>query len=87
MLSQYSEAPHSWWKLVLSGLLAFAFGIAAVALPAGIMFQRFLDVISGHAKPLSGGMTAVAALLALAVLLVRQAADNPLVQARNATLA
>jgi uncharacterized membrane protein HdeD (DUF308 family) len=67
MLSQHS-APRSWWKLVLAGLLAFAFGIAAVGLPAGIMFQRFLDVIFGHAKPLSGGMTAAAALLALAAL-------------------
>jgi hypothetical protein len=71
MLSQHSEAPRSWWKLVLSGLLAFAFGIAAVALPAGIMFQRFLDVISGHAKPLSGGTSAVAALLALVILVNR----------------
>jgi uncharacterized membrane protein HdeD (DUF308 family) len=67
MLSQHSE-PRSWWKSVLAGLLAFAFGIAAVGLPAGIMFQSFLDVISGQAKPLSGGMTAVAALLALAAL-------------------
>jgi uncharacterized membrane protein HdeD (DUF308 family) len=68
MVSQQSEKSRSWWKLVLAGLLAFAFGIAAVGLPAGIMFQRFLDVISGHANPLSGGMTAVAALLALAAL-------------------
>jgi uncharacterized membrane protein HdeD (DUF308 family) len=67
MVSQQSEG-RSWWKLVLAGLLAFAFGIAAVGLPAGIMFQRFLDVISGQAKPLSGGMTAVAALLALGAL-------------------
>jgi uncharacterized membrane protein HdeD (DUF308 family) len=67
MVSQQSEG-RSWWKLVLAGLLAFVFGLAAVLLPAGIMFQRFLDVISGHSKPLSGGMTAVAALLALAAL-------------------
>jgi len=67
MVSQQSEG-RSWWKLVLAGLLAFVFGLAAVLLPAGIMFERFLDVISGHSKPLSGGMTAVAALLALAAL-------------------
>jgi uncharacterized membrane protein HdeD (DUF308 family) len=59
---------RNWWKLVLAGLLAFAFGIAAVLLPADIMFQRFLDVISGHSKPLSGGMSAVAALLLLGAL-------------------
>jgi len=68
MSSQRSEARRSWWKLVLSGLLAFAFGIAAVLLPANIMFGRILDVIFGQAKPLSGGMTAVAALLALVAL-------------------
>lgn len=45
-----------------------AFGIGAVALPAGIMFGRILDVIFGVAKPLSGSMTAVAALLALVAL-------------------
>jgi uncharacterized membrane protein HdeD (DUF308 family) len=67
MVSQQSEG-RSWWRLVLGGLLAFVFGLAAVLLPAGIMFRRFLDVISGHSKPLSGGMTAVAALLALGEL-------------------
>jgi uncharacterized membrane protein HdeD (DUF308 family) len=68
MSSQHKEAPRSWWKLILSGLLAFAFGIAAVLLPANIMFARILDVIFGQAKPLSGGMTAVAALLGLVAL-------------------
>jgi hypothetical protein len=48
--------------LVRSGILAF--GIAAVYFPANIMFGRILDVSFGEAKPLSGGMTAVAALLA-----------------------
>ena len=58
----------SWWKLILTGLLAIAFGIAAMMLPAGIMFGRILDIIFGEAKPPSGGMTAVAALLALVAL-------------------
>jgi uncharacterized membrane protein HdeD (DUF308 family) len=66
--NQSSAAPRSGWKLVLSGLLAFAFGIAAVYFPANIMFGRIIDVIFGEAKPLSGGMTAVAALLALVAL-------------------
>jgi uncharacterized membrane protein HdeD (DUF308 family) len=66
--NQSSAAPRSGWELVLSGLLAFAFGIAAVYFPANIMFGRIIDVIFGDAKPLSGGMTAVAALLALVVL-------------------
>jgi len=65
MSNQTSKPQRSWWKLVLTGLLAMAFGIAAVALPAGIMFGRILDVIFGTAKPLSGSMTAVASLLAL----------------------
>lgn len=68
MPSQHSETPRSWWKLVLTGLLAFAFGIAAVLLPFKIMFMRILDVIFGTAKPLSASMTAVAALLALVAL-------------------
>ena len=68
MSSQHSEAPGSWWKLVLTGFLVIAFGIAAVVLPANILFGRILDVIFGIAKPLSGGMTAVAALLALVAL-------------------
>jgi hypothetical protein len=68
MSDHYSREERSWWKLVLAGILAIAFGIAAVALPANIMFGRILDVIFGQAKPLSGGMTAVAALLALVAL-------------------
>lgn len=64
MWDDYSRKQQSWWKLVLTGILAIAFGIGAVALPAGIMFGR-LDVIFGKAKPLSGSMSAVAALLAL----------------------
>ena len=68
MSSQHSEAPRSWWKLVLTGFLAIAFGIAAVVLPANILFGRILDVIFDIAKPLSVGMTAVAALLALVAL-------------------
>jgi uncharacterized membrane protein HdeD (DUF308 family) len=68
MSSQNSETPRSWWKLVLRGFLAIAFGIAAVVLPANILFGRILDVIFGIARPLSGGMTAVAALLAFVAL-------------------
>jgi uncharacterized membrane protein HdeD (DUF308 family) len=68
MSSQSSKAQRSWWKPVLTGILAIAFGIAAVVLPAGIMSGRILDVIFGVAKPLSGSMTAVAALLALVAL-------------------
>ncbi len=68
MREHYSKEQRSWWKLVLTGLLAIAFGIAAVKLPAEIMFGRVLDVIFGAAKPLSGSMTAVAAVLALAAL-------------------
>jgi uncharacterized membrane protein HdeD (DUF308 family) len=68
MLDHYSGEQRSWWMFVLTGILAIAFGIGAVALPAHIMFGRILDVIFGQAKPLSGGMTAVAALLALVAL-------------------
>jgi uncharacterized membrane protein HdeD (DUF308 family) len=68
MSNPHSEAPRSWWKLVLTGFLAFALGIAAVLLPAKIMFSRILDVIFGEAKPLSGSMTATAALLGLVAL-------------------
>jgi uncharacterized membrane protein HdeD (DUF308 family) len=64
----YDSSKRSWWKLILTGILAIACGIAAVALPAGIMFGRILDAIFGAEKPLSGGMTAVAALLAFVVL-------------------
>jgi hypothetical protein len=72
--SHYLKGRRSWWKLILSGLLAFAFGIAAVILPARIMFGRTLDVIFGEAKPLSGSMTVVAALLALVAVV---AIDGP----------
>lgn len=34
MLRHDSGAQRSWWKLILSGLLAFAFGIAAVLGPS-----------------------------------------------------
>jgi len=59
---------RSWWKQVLIGVVAIAFGICAIVFPAGIMFSRLLDVIFGVAKPLSGSMTAVAAMLALVAL-------------------
>jgi uncharacterized membrane protein HdeD (DUF308 family) len=62
------EQKQSGWELVLAGCLAIAFGIAAVALPAGILSARILDAIFGVAKPFSGSMTAVAALLALVAL-------------------
>jgi uncharacterized membrane protein HdeD (DUF308 family) len=66
MLDQFTN--RSWWKQVLIGVAAIAFGICAIAFPAGIMFSRVLDVIFGVAKPLSGSMTAVAAMLALVAL-------------------
>ena len=68
MSSQNPDPQRSSWTPILTGLLAFAFGIAAVVFPANIMFGRILDVILGRAKPLSGSMTAVAALLALVAL-------------------
>lgn len=68
MLHHDSADQHSWWKLVLTGFLAIAFGIGAVVLPVDIMSARILDVIFGVAKPLSASMTAVAALLALVAL-------------------
>ena len=52
----------------MTGILAIAFGLCAVAFPAGIMFGRVLDVIFGAAKPHSGSMIAVAALLAIVAL-------------------
>jgi uncharacterized membrane protein HdeD (DUF308 family) len=76
MTSQNPAVPRSWWKLILSGLLAFAFGIAVVYFPAQIMFRRMLDVIFGDAKHMSGGMTAVAALLALVVLVAADGLIN-----------
>jgi uncharacterized membrane protein HdeD (DUF308 family) len=66
MLDQSTN--RSWWKQVLIGVVAIAFGICVIAFPAGIMFSRLLDVIFGVAKPLSGSMTAVAAMLALVAL-------------------
>ena len=59
----------SWWNLVLTGLFAIAFGVAAIMLPGRIMFGRILDVIFGKAEPLSGSMTAIAILLALIALI------------------
>ena len=56
---------QTWWKLVLTGVLAIAFGAAAVVLPAGILSIRILDVIFRLDKRFSGSMTALAALLAL----------------------
>jgi len=68
MSSQNPDPQRSSWTPILTGLLAFAFGMAAVVFPANIMFGRILDVILGRAKPLSGSMTAVAALLALVAI-------------------
>jgi uncharacterized membrane protein HdeD (DUF308 family) len=68
MSNHYSQQERSWWQLVLAGFLAIAFGIAAVALPAGILSARILDAIFGVAKPFSASLTAVAALLALVAL-------------------
>jgi uncharacterized membrane protein HdeD (DUF308 family) len=68
MSSLHPQSQSSWWKLVLTGFLAFALGIAAILLPARIMFSRILDVIFGEAKPLSGSMTAIGALLGLVAL-------------------
>jgi uncharacterized membrane protein HdeD (DUF308 family) len=68
MLEHDWEEQRSWWKLVLMGLLAIAFGTAAIVLPIGIMSVRFLDLVFGLARPLSASMTAVASLLALVAL-------------------
>jgi len=65
MLDNRRDEPRTWWKRVVTGILAIVFGLCAVAFPAGIMFGRILDVIFGQAKRYSGSMTAVAALLAL----------------------
>lgn len=65
-MTNNSRGEHSsWWKRVLIGILAIAFGLCAVAFPAGIMFGRIVDTIFGDAKHYSGSMTAVAALLAV----------------------
>jgi len=65
MLDYSIRERRAWWKLILTGSLAIVFGIGAIVLPTRIMFGRILDVIFGVAKPLSGSMTAVAALLVL----------------------
>ena len=68
MLNNGRNEQPSWWKRVLMGILAIAFGLCAVAFPAGIIFGRILDVTFGQAKRYSGGLTAVAALLAIVAL-------------------
>jgi uncharacterized membrane protein HdeD (DUF308 family) len=68
MLNNNDQQQSSWWKRVLIGILAIAFGLCAVAFPAGIMVGRILDVTFGQAKRYSGSMTAVATLLALVAL-------------------
>jgi uncharacterized membrane protein HdeD (DUF308 family) len=68
MLNNGRKEQPSWWKRVVTGILAIAFGLCAVAFPAGIMFGRILDVTFGQAKRYSGSMTAVAALLAIVAL-------------------
>ena len=68
MPHQDLEDQRSWWKLVLSGLLAIVFGVAAIVLPVQILSARVLDLIFGLAKPFSASMSAVAALLALIAL-------------------
>jgi uncharacterized membrane protein HdeD (DUF308 family) len=70
MQHRRSATGRRWWVFILTGLLAIAFGVGAVALPASIILGRFLDMLFGIAKPLSGSMTAVAILLALAALVV-----------------
>jgi uncharacterized membrane protein HdeD (DUF308 family) len=68
-MSHYDSIQQlSWWKLVLTGLMAIAFGAAVIVLPVQILSARILDLIFGVAKPLSASMTAVAALLALVAL-------------------
>jgi uncharacterized membrane protein HdeD (DUF308 family) len=68
MLNNGRNEQPSWWKRVLTGILAIAFGLCAVAFPAGIMFGRILDVTFGQAERYSASMTAVAALLAIVSL-------------------
>jgi uncharacterized membrane protein HdeD (DUF308 family) len=67
---------QSWWKQILLGVLAIAFGICAVALPGGIIMGRVLDSIFRVAKPFSASMTAVAAMLALVALVAADALLN-----------
>lgn len=68
MSNNVKDEHRSWWKRVLTGILAITFGLCAVAFPAGIMFGRILDVVFGQAKRFSGSMIAVAALLAIVAL-------------------
>jgi uncharacterized membrane protein HdeD (DUF308 family) len=68
MSDSNKQQQSSWWKRVLIGFLAIAFGLCAVAFPAGIMVGRLLDMTFGQAKRYSGSMTAVATLLALVAL-------------------
>jgi len=65
MLNNVRNGQPSWWKPVLTGILAIASGLCAIAFPAGILSTRILDAIFGDEKPYSASMTAVAALLAL----------------------
>jgi uncharacterized membrane protein HdeD (DUF308 family) len=65
MLNNGGDEQRTWWKRVVTGILAIAFGLCAIAFPAGIILDRILEVILGQAKRYSGSMTAVAALLAL----------------------
>jgi len=65
MLDNRRDEQRTWWKGMVTGILAIVFGLCAIAFPAGIMFGRIVDVIFGQAKRYSGSMTAVAALLAL----------------------
>jgi hypothetical protein len=55
---------------VLAFTLAFTFGLAAILLPADIMFRRILDVIFGEAKPSIATRARSASSAAAAVILV-----------------
>jgi uncharacterized membrane protein HdeD (DUF308 family) len=57
-----------WWKLVLTGALMLVLGIAAILLPARVVMIRILEVVFRLAKPPSGSMTAIAAVLVLVSL-------------------
>ena len=76
MLPHDSVEQRSWWKLVLLGLLAIAFGVAVIVLPPSILTTRIVDAIFGLAKPLSASLTAVAAFLALVALVAIDALIN-----------
>jgi uncharacterized membrane protein HdeD (DUF308 family) len=68
-LSHPPPSQARWWKLVLIGVLTLVFGIAAILLPARVVMIRMLDVVFRLAKPPSGSMVAIAALLALVALI------------------